>query len=229
MPPRGKSKKRRRRKKKAVSGTGTGGLSLTSFPFGKKKLVKHRYVEKLITINPSAGSIAGEHYFSCNGLYDPNITGVGHQPMGYDSLVPIFDHWVVIASKINFWFKSIDPTNPQLVTLSVDDDITLIPGIDQRIENGTARWKLLAPNSNSAGDQIHQMSMSCNPNKFLTIPNPIGNSQVEGSSGANPSEQCFYCISCAPTGSSIDAVGIECTVIIDYTAVWYEPRNLSQS
>ena len=52
-----------------------------------------------ITLNPAAGTVS-KHVFSANGLFDPNITGVGHQPRGFDQYMALYNHYTVIGARI---------------------------------------------------------------------------------------------------------------------------------
>lgn len=38
--------------------------------------------------------------FRANSLYDPDYTGTGHQPNGFDALMAAYDHFTVLATKI---------------------------------------------------------------------------------------------------------------------------------
>ena len=62
-----------------------------------KMKVTFRYASRII-INPAAAG-NGVHVFSANGMYDPDLTGVGHQPRGFDEVMPLYDHYTVIGSK----------------------------------------------------------------------------------------------------------------------------------
>lgn len=211
-----KYKKRRRRRRVPVS--------LSGHPFGMTRKVKHKYVDTLITVDPGIATSA-HHYFSCNGMYDPDITGTGHQPMFFDCMGVLFDHYVVIGAKITVKFISIDDTYSQIVTLSVDDNTTSLANLGTRIENGSTKYKLLAPVSASAGNSVHTLSLAVNPNKFLGIPSPMSNSELKGSYNANPTEQCYFHIGCVAQDPAANPTGVKAMVSIEYTAIWREPKE----
>lgn len=60
-----------------------------SLGLGFPKIVKmtHRYFENA-TLVTSAGGTPAFQRFRANGMYDPNQTGTGHQPMFYECVYP---------------------------------------------------------------------------------------------------------------------------------------------
>lgn len=68
-------------------------LSNYSDPFPAKANYILRYSDQ-ITLNPSAGSNA-DYFFRANSIYDPDSSGVGHQPYGHDTLQTIYKHYMV--------------------------------------------------------------------------------------------------------------------------------------
>lgn len=52
---------------------------------------KHRYSQQLILYTDNLTNRTGtEVAFRLNSLYDPDFTGTGHQPLGFDQLTPIY-------------------------------------------------------------------------------------------------------------------------------------------
>lgn len=49
-------------------------------------------------------SIFGEYLFNGNSLYDPDRTGIGHQPMYADQFAALYRKYFIIASTINLSF-----------------------------------------------------------------------------------------------------------------------------
>jgi len=69
-------------------------------PKFKKRLV---YSETSLTVASTSGS-SNSYFFSANGLFDPNTTGTGHQPMGFDQMMLMYEQYTVFASKITVEF-----------------------------------------------------------------------------------------------------------------------------
>ena len=91
--PRKNNQRRRRGKQKSL----IRRLPLNGFP--NKNICKHRYADQCsIVYTGSSGMIT--HSFSANGLYDPNLAVGGHQPMGFDEQMAIYDHYCVLGAKI---------------------------------------------------------------------------------------------------------------------------------
>lgn len=74
-------------------GPGNNYLSKYFDPFPAKAHYVLRYSDQ-ITLNPTAGAVANYH-FRANSIYDPDVTGVGHQPYGHDNLQNIYKSYVV--------------------------------------------------------------------------------------------------------------------------------------
>ncbi len=58
--------------------------------------VKLRYVESI-----SKSGLNWSHVLTLNGLYDPNISGSGHQPMGFDQWISFYARYEVLGSSMN--------------------------------------------------------------------------------------------------------------------------------
>jgi hypothetical protein len=75
-------------------------------PIPNKFATKLRYSES-VNIDPSLGGVPGVHVFNASSCYDPNTTGIGHQPRGFDQWMAMFDHFTVVGSRYlyNMLFK----------------------------------------------------------------------------------------------------------------------------
>lgn len=70
-----------------------------------RSIIANRYKTKLVyseayNTNTSAGLITWQQY-RANSLFDPDLTGVGHQPMGFDQICPaLYSTYVVTGVNV---------------------------------------------------------------------------------------------------------------------------------
>lgn len=177
------------------------------------------------TISTGAGS-AGARIYSTNGLYDPDITGAGHQPMPFDQLMLSFEHFVVLRSKMTVNFKATSTTNTTSVAISLNAGTTPITAYGQLCENGVlVRDRLgMYPYEGS----VKALSMPCDVAKFGCVRTLRDNPNYEGSVAANPTEQSYFHIS-AWNPDSVSSIDVICEIWIEYDAIFREPRKNSPS
>lgn len=179
-----------------------------------------------LTLNPGVAGAVDEYIFSCNGLFDPDHSGVGHQPTGFDQIMAFYNHYTVIASKIRIEFINTDATNGATVGVWVSANVTEIIDLRRIIEQGS-KYKQLTRVGGSRDTGM--MTCSVNPNKWLSIVNPMSNPQVRGTIGANPAEQCYFHVFASPFDQSTDSGAVQFAVTIEYTAIFSEPVELNIS
>lgn len=196
----------------------------------KKKVIKFRYADNVF-INPSlTDNVNASHVFSANGMFDPDITATGHKPRGFDQWKVFYDHYVVIKSKITVKYTMQDvsssPSNAMVGIMITDDGNT--PTYANAIaESNHARWRWLG---NTEGRRAEAtLSMHCKPHKFLGRSKPLSDSELKAPFTANPTEQVYYNLFAAGFDGAVDTDGIECFVVIEYTAVLIEPKDIPAS
>jgi len=65
------------------------------------RLVRLRYATQLLLSDDGLGSgLSEQYFFRANSLFDPDLTGVGHQPRYFDQYTPMYNHYMVLGSKI---------------------------------------------------------------------------------------------------------------------------------
>jgi len=230
MPRRFRKKKRGKkrtyaRKKKSYASTSLFKQT-PSAPLGDKFLFKTKYFEKNLLLNAPSAGLSANYVFSANGMYDTNITGTGHQPLGFDQLMTMFDHYTVIASKIRVEFVNTDATNTQICGIVLNDDNSPSTNPQVIIENGNGKYVTLMP-ANTTGCR-KTMTLSCNPSKFLGLSKPMSNTSLRGTVASNPAEQVYYSIWSADNNQD-DPGQIDISVFISFVAVLTEPVQLNSS
>ena len=163
------------------------------------------------------------YVWSCNGLFDPNITGTGHQPRGFDELCGLYNHYTVTASRIKFWTASGDTRNI-VASIIIDDDggATGTNTFDAMVENSVA-FRSYTP---SVSEQKPLYAKWSSQNVFGA--NGIINPSLQGTSSTNPSEQSYFvCTVRDLTG--VTPLSINLCARIEYDVIWSERLTLSAS
>lgn len=96
------------------------GLNSRVFGFPNSIITKLRYAE-VLPVTSTTGAVT-HRVFAANGIFDPYLTGVGHQPMYRDTYAGIYDQYTVIGSKFTCTFVPRTVTNGFLVGVCGDDD-----------------------------------------------------------------------------------------------------------
>lgn len=190
--------------------------------FPRRLLMTHRYVDN-ITLTSTAAALA-THQFSVNSMFDPNTTGVGHQPLYYDQLTPLYNHYTVIGSKITVQITP-KATNeePTRFVLFLEDNTTVTPtDIGILSEQTGAKVLQIGPNSNF--NYTRSLKWSARKNFPGAV---LGNDQLRGTN-ANPAEQQYFTLGCQSSlgGTTTE---VQCYVTIQYIAVWTEPKQVDNS
>lgn len=199
----------------------------THLPLGQSQLVRHRYLENT-QVSTNLG-IANVYAFQLNSLFDPNYSGVGHQPIGFDQMSAVFNTYTVLGARVNLkcWNRSsnflgfgiyfTETPNSPLSTLSVQ-------GL---LEQGAMKWLILPPVSQSQGPRTLTAKISMK--KFFRIKNMLDDDITSSNIGTNPARGCFmHVITWQPDGELTSAQG-SFYLTLDQIALYRKPANLAQS
>lgn len=193
-------------------------------PFPNTLFKTLRYMEGKIGLNPSAGGSAASWVFTANGMYDPSITGTGHQPMGFDQIMGIYNHFRVSTCKITATFVSVDQSD-QVVGVKITAGGALITNGQEACEGGNVMFKVLGPAGSSTDQQVIVYNLDIA--KFFGSAD-FKDRDYQGSQVGNPLEQCYPTVFSFPNNSS-DSAGCLVTVVLEYGAQFTEPKLLPQS
>lgn len=213
----------------------TGGRSVKAtllksvplFPVSKevRGMIYYEYAKTL------AGGIGAvpTHYYSCNGLYDPDATGTGHQPMGFDTMMGYYEQFTVLRAHIKVTFASAGEHARVGVYLNPD---TTNPGLPRIVENGLISMdKVCGPSSSNGQYSFASIEIPCDIPKYFGKSRQaiLADPQMYGTIAANPGEQVYFGV-CAWAGfdSAVD-VAISYDAVITYDAVFWEPKKAASS
>jgi len=80
-------------------GQRTTNVNRSLQPFPSRYICKMKYVESLNGVGGPAGAGYGNYQFLANSIWDPNATGIGHQPYGFDTLAALYNRYRVISCR----------------------------------------------------------------------------------------------------------------------------------
>ncbi len=228
-------RKRRRAPRRARKyRRGKRRLPITGFP--RSKMVKLRYAET-ISLDVGAGGTTAVNDFVANGMFDPNSTGVGHQPKGFDQWMLMYNHFTVVGAKLTVKYVPDTATSgiASQVGIGLFDttgQISAGVGLDAIAEMKQAgpRCVLMGDldNNPSARGRPITISRSFSAKKFFGTKSIVGKDNYRGNVAANPTETAVFTVYAANSGGA-DAAAIRIQCIIDYIAVFTEPNQLAQS
>jgi hypothetical protein len=190
------------------------------FPARTKR--KLRYSTN-ISLTSTSGVVA-TYVFSANGLFDPDISGTGHQPMGFDQLMLSYNHYTVTDAKIRCIFKNTTSSVPT-VSIRVHPDTAPVTVIDQSIEYGLINTDALEiKGSYGANKEITEV---VSIRKAQGVQDVLDVIPLSGTAAANPAEQTYFHVSMWDSSGTSGSCNVD--VIIEYVAWFTEPRVLTPS
>jgi len=170
------------------------------------------------SINAGIGS-AGGYTFSANGIWDPDISGTGHQPYGFDQLMAMYNHYEVLESCIR-----VTPFHGQIgdgfvFGVKLDDTGSATTTAELLME--MPQWssaKVLGPYGNRAMEVYKKFDQK----KFFASQDR----EQWGSAGNNPADGAFFVVAVAPVTSLQDLGSIPFIAEIEYRVRFHEPKEL---
>lgn len=196
-------------------------------PFGVRKTVPLRYNELNVALDPGAVTDYAV-VFAANGLWDPNISGIGHQPIGFDQLMAMWFKYTVVSAKITVVFHNTDTINAGIVGIAIRDQPATETNMNSYIENG-ARYKNVGSLNSNAGHGT--VTHFVNIRKFKGIgkgTSIITNDNLAGDETSNPLDLVFFHIFYG-SYSGDDAEILRCDVTIDFLVIFHDPHPLVES
>lgn len=164
-------------------------------------------------------------------MYDPNITGTGHQPHYMDQMVSLgYNKYCVVGSKCiaRVYFADISYNQtPLRGCLFIDDTPAVGSKTDQKnmYEDKGCVYKLL--NAGQTG-QTMRFCKKYSARKYWGCP-PMSNNTTHGTFAVNPGTQAYFGFSVQPTTTPPSITTAIAEFFIQYTAVWYQVAETGTS
>lgn len=196
--------------------------SIPLFPYRTRRNLQYYF-----TGSVACGvSTNAAYVISANGAFDPDITGTGGQPMGFDQMMTFYNHYTVLRSRISVLFFNLSSTVFPTVALSVSGSSTVTSSVEQLVENGDLAMHWIGVTGTRGGDV--KLSRAVDVAKFQGIDDIMDDPNMRGDSASNPAEQVYYHLNNFNSQGTA-AVTVAFQGLIQYDTMFHEPRKGSLS
>lgn len=150
--------------------------------------VKLRY-NSIVSIAP--GVPAGGYIFRGNSCFDPDFSGVGKQPLGFDQWANMYNKYRVRASKIVIQLSNTNTTVPASVSLYPSEDASLPGTIEGALSQPYSKQKISGIASSTPNLTLtHYMSSK----KMLGVKSIEMADEFAAFTTADPTNEWFWII-----------------------------------
>jgi len=158
--------------------------------------------------------------FAANGIFDPDLSGGGHQPLYHDNYFNLYNHYEVIASKITVTFcAKATNTIPMVCGIVVDDDSSISSQVTTLMEQSGNTAVV-----DTDGRNVATLTSNYNGRTYLADSSQLGRTTF----GTNPTELiCFGVWAATCDGATNGTVSV--VVHVDYTVRCSELKTQTQN
>lgn len=235
-------KRKRGRKSRKITtlrrrGGGRGPIvyrTLGGFPDSVQ--VKLRY-SSFIRLNPAPAN-PDQHLFRCLSIFDPDLSGVGHQPMYFDQWAGIYTKYTVKGAKCTMnWLPGSGNTTNQptgiwgIYTSTNQTGINVFTdttGILEATNSTNMRNAGLLSTGLTNPSAQSKVTSYFSTRKFFGITDPNDGNAYSAETGTNPQQEAYFCCYYADINGN-DPGAQEYYVQIDYIVEFRDRRPIDQS
>lgn len=170
---------------------------------------------------PSSSGAVNQQ-FRGNSLFDPDLTGTGHQPLFFDQYATLYRRYMVYSCAITATISNQDTVPIHVALIPTSESSVSLTTAGVTSEKPYVRWVQVGPNS---GTSSRTVSNRMSTRKMR------GGAQMDDSFGAttseNPSRQWFWNLVTNPQFSG--TYNCQINVILTYRCRFYSRVSVLQS
>jgi len=198
------------------------GLTPLMYGFPKSIITKLRYCD-FHQFTATSGALQKKAY-AANGIYDPDITDAGHQPLFFDNFASIYNNYVVLGAKITITFIARTVDVSWVVGVLGDDTGTVSSTTQTLMETSNSIWK------------VHGTSHAGATQVFLTY-EPVSDIGIDAKNDGNMNQtqvtsnptQLFAFVAYAQPMDAATTATCDSTIEIEYTVKFNELKTQVQN
>lgn len=198
-------------------------------PFAQRYISKMKYSEQISQTGPGLGGLT-QFTMNLNSIFDPNRTGLGHQPYGHDSLQAIYNRYRVI--KCSYVISSISTGGSSgdaysiIGALPANEVLSITGGVSEVQENPRCKFITQAPN---AALKVLKGTVDIASLVGRTKAQYLADDRYQATYGSSPNELAVLNIFTGLLNGNAETMTAKLNVVLEFTVESFDMKNLLQS
>jgi len=178
-----------------------------------------------VQVTITTGAV-GSWVFRANDLFDPDFTGTGHQPMGFDQMMVFYNHFAVEKCMIKVQAQNLS-SNTCHVAMRLDANSTPLTVPDQLLEFGGLTTDVLEGKGVYGANKAFMLACDIPVVQGIPRRNITTDPNLRGDAATSPIEiTYFHLLAWDPLGNSGSC---DFDVTLEFQAWFMEPRDATES
>lgn len=198
-------------------------------PFATRYITKMKYSETITQVGPGGGGLT-QFTMNLNSIFDPNRTGVGHQPYGHDTMASIYNRYRVI--KCNYVISAVSTGGTTFNSLGIiaalpaNEVIALSGGLPEAQENPRCKFITQAA---QAGPKVLKGTVYLPSLVGRTKAQYMADDRYQATYGSSPNEFAILNIFGGLLGGAAETVTTQFNCVLEYLVESFDYKQLPQS
>ena len=179
--------------------------------------------------------LADRNSFRANGIFDPDVSVGGHQPLYHDELFNVYGLAAVLGSKLTCQWAPNRTTNvaPGAIILWKD---TVAGDMDLFSFSTMMEQSSIPPNHysmvgllNSTGNARNILTITYSPKRDMGFNNPSNEESLRCTASANPTREYFFDVMYIGTDDAVNPGQVQLLITIEYLVEFYNLNSQLQN
>lgn len=197
-------------------------------PFSQRYISKMKYSESFQLTGPGLAGFVTQR-MNLNSIFDPNRTGLGHQPYGHDTMATLYNRYRVVKCNYSISAIALGQTTANMYSviaaLPANEEVS-ISNVSEAQENPRCKYITQAPN---AGLKVLRGT--------VYLPSLVGRSKAQymaddryqSQYGSSPNELAVLNIYAGLLNGANETTQMSLNVTLEYVVESFDVKALPQS
>lgn len=176
---------------------------------------------------PTVANPTSRQLWRGNSAYDPDQTGLGGQPLGFDQIMALYDNYRIYASSIKIQIMPLSTGSGNFIKWSLYPSNT--PSNDVSPDIGAEHPYAKSDFSASANQNFRTIRNFMSTKRILGYKNIMTNDNFIGTAGTNPTSQWYWILDYLTVGGVNNIDPGYLNVTITYYCEFFNRKDLAQS